>query len=83
MADLIETAEQLESLLRLVSEEAEAAVVRDRLLRPWLIVEDIYGEFVAYSYPPEGEVAGRERAADLLTPLDVLHRPGKTVDADE
>lgn len=83
MADLIETTEELESLLRLVSEEAEAAVVRDRLLRPWLIVENIYGEFFAYSYPTEGEVAGRERAEDLLTPLDVLHRPGKTVDADE
>ncbi|MDQ7993552.1 MAG: hypothetical protein AAGC63_12025 [Propionicimonas sp.] len=74
MTTTITTAAELDALLRVVSERAEAAIVREPDGTPWFLTEDPDGYFWANTYPREDDDS-LYPAIDLDLPLTVLYRP--------
>lgn len=74
MNDTITTAAELDALLMAVSVSAEAAVIMHNS-RPYLITEDEWGEFWAWSYQCEDEERPYVSAEGLPLPWTVLWRP--------
>ena len=77
MSEIITTAAELDALQLAVGEHGAAAIVRECYSRQqWLIVEDEWGQFTAWSYPTdEGDNAQPVTALLERGPLTVLYRP--------